>query len=382
MSDDEELDAMGALDALADAANREDFEIGGRRAHNMKSGFHQGPGVRGPRSSLQAMQKWAQCSKCTKWRKIPSNVNDEELTDEWECKDNVWDKAFQYCHIEQEVSNKEIDRILSAQAPGKSYDGTNYDDDGADDNASLDEGGLGRSCRVGPPFGGRRGGSRSAVRGGRNRGGLLGMGLPPTVAFPMRSLAYQGGGDDDSGMGVADDGMAPMPTRTRRASSGLEGGGVGGPYRQRSGAAPGIGGFARGGGVRRGGMDEAAEALIGLVATADNGGEYDGGRLSSGGGGGGLGGAALGGGLSMGLRSSQPQVDLAGSMVMQRPQYPFPRAAVAPGKVVWAKVEGHDWWPAKVVRRRAVPREVISPPGGPPMRGCTPVVFFFSSNGY
>lgn len=27
-------------------------------------------------------------------------------------------------------------------------------------------------------------------------------------------------------------------------------------------------------------------------------------------------------------------------------------------QVVWAKVEGHDWWPAKVVRRRAVPREV------------------------
>jgi len=26
--------------------------------------------------------------------------------------------------------------------------------------------------------------------------------------------------------------------------------------------------------------------------------------------------------------------------------------------VVWAKVEGHEWWPAKVVRRRAVPKEV------------------------
>ena len=35
-----------------------------------------------------------------------------------------------------------------------------------------------------------------------------------------------------------------------------------------------------------------------------------------------------------------------------------------PGRVVWAKVEGHDWWPARVVRRRAVPREVGPPPGG------------------
>jgi hypothetical protein len=31
---------------------------------------------------------------------------------------------------------------------------------------------------------------------------------------------------------------------------------------------------------------------------------------------------------------------------------------MGPGRVVWAKVEGHDWWPARVVRRRAVPREV------------------------
>ena len=39
-----------------------------------------------------------------------------------------------------------------------------------------------------------------------------------------------------------------------------------------------------------------------------------------------------------------------------------PNAVVAfrPGRVVWAKVEGHDWWPARIVRRRAVPKEVGS----------------------
>jgi hypothetical protein len=42
-------------------------------------------------------------------------------------------------------------------------------------------------------------------------------------------------------------------------------------------------------------------------------------------------------------------------------QYLYPRASIAPGKVVWAKVEGHEWWPAKVVRRRAVPKEVRDP---------------------
>lgn len=32
---------------------------------------------------------------------------------------------------------------------------------------------------------------------------------------------------------------------------------------------------------------------------------------------------------------------------------PLQRESFKPGRVVWAKVEGHDWWPAKVVRRRA-----------------------------
>ncbi len=40
-------------------------------------------------------------------------------------------------------------------------------------------------------------------------------------------------------------------------------------------------------------------------------------------------------------------------------------------------MEGHDWWPARVVRRRAVPREVGPPPGAPAyVRHHIPVVFF------
>lgn len=45
-------------------------------------------------------------------------------------------------------------------------------------------------------------------------------------------------------------------------------------------------------------------------------------------------------------------------VLLQRPEFPYPRETLRPGRVVWAKVEGHDWWPAKIVRRRAVPREV------------------------
>jgi hypothetical protein len=48
----------------------------------------------------------------------------------------------------------------------------------------------------------------------------------------------------------------------------------------------------------------------------------------------------------------------------QMPAVQYPRSALRPGKVVWAKVEGHDWWPACIVRRRAVPKEVGPPPGG------------------
>ena len=55
----------------------------------------------------------------------------------------------------------------------------------------------------------------------------------------------------------------------------------------------------------------------------------------------------------------------------------FPTGSFRPGRVIWAKVEGHDWWPARVVRRRAVPREVGPPPGGPGrVRTQIPVVFF------
>lgn len=55
----------------------------------------------------------------------------------------------------------------------------------------------------------------------------------------------------------------------------------------------------------------------------------------------------------------------------------FPAGTFRPGRVVWAKVEGHEWWPAKVVRRRAVPRDVAEPPGGKAyVRLFIPVIFF------
>lgn len=56
---------------------------------------------------------------------------------------------------------------------------------------------------------------------------------------------------------------------------------------------------------------------------------------------------------------------------------PSRHSQLRPGAVVWAKVEGHDWWPARVVRRRTVPKEVGPPPGGAVgVMEYIPVVFF------
>lgn len=66
------------------------------------------------------------------------------------------------------------------------------------------------------------------------------------------------------------------------------------------------------------------------------------------------------------------------SLVPEMGQAPSePGAVFTPGTIVWAKVEGHEWWPAQVVRRRAVPRgDVEPPPGGPShVMSCYPVVF-------
>jgi hypothetical protein len=81
-----------------------------------------------------------------------------------------------------------------------------------------------------------------------------------------------------------------------------------------------------GGGIN--GINEAAEALIGLVGSSFGQGEDE-----------------------DGMKVDEEAGGPGEYMTM-------PGERMGPGKVVWAKVEGHDWWPARVVRRRAVPKEV------------------------
>ena len=75
-----------------------------------------------------------------------------------------------------------------------------------------------------------------------------------------------------------------------------------------------------------------------------------------------------------------PTAEKQASIALPSPAAPpdeNPGATFYPGLIVWAKVEGHSFWPAQVVRRRAVPRtEVGPPPGGPAnVMNCFPVVF-------
>ena len=78
------------------------------------------------------------------------------------------------------------------------------------------------------------------------------------------------------------------------------------------------------------------------------------------------------------LIADEEMVDAEAPAAAPVPALPaFPGGTFRPGRVVWAKVEGHEWWPAKVVRRRAVPRDVAEPPGGKAyVKYFIPVIFF------
>lgn len=56
---------------------------------------------------------------------MPYGLDDAQIPDEWECKDNVWDPAFSSCDVEQQLSDDKIDEILALQVgqPGREWAG-------------------------------------------------------------------------------------------------------------------------------------------------------------------------------------------------------------------------------------------------------------------
>lgn len=219
------------------------------------------------------LQKWIQCCKCEKWRKVPYSIDEDQIPDNWICDDNVWDSAYNSCEVKQELSDDKIDEILALQgeqelayAQGQSplpnhqtsYENM-YDYDAFEDSS-------------------KRGGKKN--NRGRGRGGRA------------RGAGKRGGKEPGRGRG-------------QKAQAGH--------YSQ----------------------GEAAEALLGMVGSESD----------------------------------------------QQHDKKLSEARYYPGQLVWAKVEGHDWWPGKVVRRRAVPREVGPPPGGPMATRFQIPVVFFTPNG-
>lgn len=49
---------------------------------------------------------WVQCDACMKWRRVPWNVNADDLPDQWFCKDNFWDAPERAtCEASQDMFN-------------------------------------------------------------------------------------------------------------------------------------------------------------------------------------------------------------------------------------------------------------------------------------
>ena len=46
---------------------------------------------------------------------VPFTLQDEDISEEWDCSQNVWDKQHNSCDIPQALPDEEIDEILALQ---------------------------------------------------------------------------------------------------------------------------------------------------------------------------------------------------------------------------------------------------------------------------
>ena len=46
---------------------------------------------------------------------VPYILQDDEIPDDWECSQNIWDKEHNSCTVPQALTDEEIDEILSLQ---------------------------------------------------------------------------------------------------------------------------------------------------------------------------------------------------------------------------------------------------------------------------
>ena len=46
---------------------------------------------------------------------VPFTLKDEDISEDWECKDNKWDRTYAACTMAQALTDEEIDGILAGQ---------------------------------------------------------------------------------------------------------------------------------------------------------------------------------------------------------------------------------------------------------------------------
>ena len=46
---------------------------------------------------------------------VPFALKDQDISDDWQCSDNVWDAAHKSCAVPQALSNEAIDTIIANQ---------------------------------------------------------------------------------------------------------------------------------------------------------------------------------------------------------------------------------------------------------------------------
>ena len=46
---------------------------------------------------------------------MPYTLKDEDISEDWECKDNKWDRTYAACTMAQALTDEEIDGILAGQ---------------------------------------------------------------------------------------------------------------------------------------------------------------------------------------------------------------------------------------------------------------------------
>ncbi|KAL0025228.1 hypothetical protein WJX77_008845 [Trebouxia sp. C0004] len=305
---EEEEDVLDALGTLASFASQqqntqeEDQDMEAGDDDDDDQPFTRKPFTRTmQKQERDALQKWVQCAKCAKWRKVPFTLKDEDISEDWECKDNKWDRMYAACTMAQALTDEEIDGILAGQQDAleaRPLPPVEHETAEADNTDSLQ------------PEASKQNPNRS--RPSRNK-----------------TKKVIGGATDEE---IAEHAARPRPTRPAAVR-----------HLQRTRPK------SKNGKMRAGkNINDAAEALLGMgsgFVDDDLMGDDDG---------------------------DENGEDGDGSA--------FSSGSFRPGKVVWAKVDGHEWWPAKVVRRRAVPREVGPPPGGPTLvHTQIPVVFFTQS---